>query len=143
MWVGELWIWIVLVAKNCPIYVRVTKKHNNRIVRAQRLYLLIYLLIWQDWRGHADEMHSLQRSIEEALKETSMHLTRLHDEISRTLEKVATREKYLNTQLEHHLVNFRLSQDRLAEMKEQCRQASGGVSSKTRTLADVRIVDYF
>jgi estrogen-related receptor beta like 1 len=82
-------------------------------------------------------MHSLQRNIEEALKETSAHLTRLHDEIQRTLEKVSTREKYLNTQLENHLVNFRLSQDRLSETKEQYRQASGGVTAKTRLLADV------
>ena len=92
----------------------------------------------QDWRGHSDEMHSLQRSIEEALKDTSGHLTRLHDEIHRTLEKVATREKYLNTQLEQHLANFRMVQDQLAETKEQYRQASGGVTAKTRILADVR-----
>jgi estrogen-related receptor beta like 1 len=90
-----------------------------------------------DWRSHVDEMHMHQRNIDDALKETSAQLSRLYDEIHRTLEKVASREKYLNSHLEHHLDNFRVAQDRLAETKEQYRQASGGVSERTRLLAEV------
>ena len=59
------------------------------------------------------------------------------DEISRTLEKIASREKYINSQLEHLLMNFRSVQDALAETKEKYRQASGGVTERSRTLAEI------
>ena len=82
-------------------------------------------------------MHSHQKSIEEALKETSSQLSRLHDDIRRTLEKVTSRENYINNHLDQPLSNFRMSQDRLAEVKEQYRQASGGVTERTRALTEV------
>jgi len=91
----------------------------------------------KDWRGHIDEMHSHQKSIEEALKETSSQLTRLHDDIHRTLEKVTSRENYLNNHLDQPLSSFRTTQDHLAEVKEQYRQASGGVTERTRALTEV------
>jgi len=96
----------------------------------------------KDWRGHIDEMHSHQKNIEEALKETSSQLTRLHDDIRRTLEKVTSRENYLNNHLDRPLANFRMSQDQLAEVKEQYRQASGGVNERTRTLTEVCCLSY-
>jgi len=91
----------------------------------------------KDWRGHIDEMHSHQKSIEDALKETSSQLTRLHEDIHRTLEKVTSRENYLNNHLDQPLINFRTTQDHLAEVKEQYRQASGGVTERTRALTEV------
>jgi len=93
----------------------------------------------KDWRGHVDEMHSHQKSIEDALKETSSQLTRLHDDIHRTLEKVTSRENYLNNHLDQPLSSFRTMQDHLAEVKEQYRQASGGVTERTRSLTEVCI----
>lgn len=45
------------------------------------------------------------------------YLDKLHKEISRTLEKIASREKYINNQLEHHLQEFRGVQDSLAEVR--------------------------
>jgi len=82
-------------------------------------------------------MHLHQKSIEEALKETSSQLTRLHDDIHRTMEKVTSRENYLNNHLEQPLSSFRMTQDSLAEVKEQYRQASGGVTERTRALNEV------
>ena len=48
-------------------------------------------------------MHQHGEGIENSLKETRSHLDKLVDDITRTLEKVASREKYINNQLEHHL----------------------------------------
>lgn len=84
-----------------------------------------------------EQMHSHQEGIETSLKQTKSQLDKLYDEISRTLEKISSREKYLNNQLEHHLVEFRSMQDQLAETKERYRQASGGVTERTRKLAEV------
>jgi len=82
-------------------------------------------------------MHSHQKSIEDALKETSSQLNRLHDDIHRALEKVTSRENYLNSHLDQPLANFRTTQGQLAEVKEQYRQASGGVTERTRALTEV------
>jgi len=87
-----------------------------------------------------DEMHSHQKSIEEALKETSSQLTRLHDDIHRTMEKITSRENYLNNHLDQPLSNFRTTQDCLAEVKEQYRQASGGVTERTQSLTEVGMI---
>ncbi len=52
-------------------------------------------------------MHSYRQGIEEALTTTKVHLDKLHADIGRTLEKISSREKYLNSQLEAPLGEFR------------------------------------
>lgn len=91
----------------------------------------------KDWRVHMDQMQVHQEGIDNALKETKGNLDKLYNEITRTLEKIGSREKYLNSQLEHHLHEFRSMQDQLAETKERYRQASGGVTDRTKTLAEI------
>ncbi|XP_006813858.1 intraflagellar transport protein 57 homolog [Saccoglossus kowalevskii] len=91
----------------------------------------------KDWRTHVDQMHQHRDGIEQSLSQTKGHLDKLHSEISRTLEKINSREKYINNQLEHLLGEFRHMQDNSAEMKEQYRQASGGVTERSRTLAEI------
>lgn len=91
----------------------------------------------QDWRVHVEQMHQHKEGIETSLTETKTYLDKLHDEITRTLEKINSREKYINNQLEHLLVEFRGAQDSLAETKERYRQASGGVTERSRLLAEV------
>ena len=54
-------------------------------------------------------MHQHQDGLESSLKETKSQLDKLHDEITRTLEKIGSREKYINNQLEHHLQVSELS----------------------------------
>ncbi|XP_052806204.1 intraflagellar transport protein 57 homolog [Mya arenaria] len=91
----------------------------------------------KDWRVHVEQMHQHKDGIETSLTETKTYLDKLHDEITRTLEKISSREKYINNQLEHHLSEFRGAQDSLAETKERYRQASGGVTDRSRLLAEV------
>ncbi|XP_022098486.1 intraflagellar transport protein 57 homolog [Acanthaster planci] len=91
----------------------------------------------KDWRTHVDQMHQHRDGIQSALTDTKGYLDKLHKEISRTLEKITSREKYINNQLEHLLQEYRGMQDNSAEMKEQYRQASGGVTERTRTLAEI------
>ncbi|KAL8618483.1 hypothetical protein ACOMHN_049900 [Nucella lapillus] len=91
----------------------------------------------KDWRVHLEQMHTHRDGIESSLSSTQSHLDKLHGEIAHTLEKIASREKYLNHQLEHLLGDFRQVQDQLAETKEKYRQASGGVTERSRTLAEV------
>lgn len=91
----------------------------------------------KDWRTHVDQMHQHKVGIESSLVETKSHLDKLHDEIGRTLEKISSREKYINNQLEHLVQQYRTAQDQLAQTKEKYRQGSGGVTQHSRTLAEV------
>ncbi|XP_061484097.1 intraflagellar transport protein 57 homolog isoform X1 [Rhineura floridana] len=91
----------------------------------------------KDWRIHVDQMHQHQDGIESALKDTRGYLDKLHSEISRTLEKVTSREKYINNQLEHLVQEYRSAQALLSEAKEKYQQGSGGVTERTRILSEI------
>ena len=69
-------------------------------------------------------MHAYRDGIEQALESTKSQLDKLHSDVSRTLEKISSREKYLNSQLEAPLSDLRQLQDNLAATKEQYRQVT-------------------
>lgn len=57
------------------------------------------LIVTQDWRGHYEQMHTHSDGITTALSETKGYLDKLHQEITKTLEKIGSREKYINNQV--------------------------------------------
>ncbi|MBN3321848.1 IFT57 protein, partial [Atractosteus spatula] len=91
----------------------------------------------KDWRVHVDQMHQHRDGIESSLKETKGYLNKLQEEISKTLEKIGSREKYINNQLEHLIQEYRAAQSQLSEAKERYQQGSGGVTGRTRVLAEI------
>lgn len=64
----------------------------------------------QDWRTHLEQMQKHRSGIDEALTTTKGQLDKLHSDISSTLEKIGSREKYLGSQLEPLLVQYRALQ---------------------------------
>ncbi|XP_008587018.1 PREDICTED: intraflagellar transport protein 57 homolog isoform X2 [Galeopterus variegatus] len=91
----------------------------------------------KDWRIHVDQMHQHKSGIESALKETKGFLDKLHNEIGRTLEKIGSREKYINNQLENLVREYRAAQAQLSEARERYQQGNGGVTERTRLLSEV------
>lgn len=91
----------------------------------------------KDWRIHVDQMHQHRDGIKSSLKEATGYLDKLQEEIGKTLEKVGSREKYINNQLEHLVQEYRSAQAKLSEAKERYREASGGVTDRTRVLAEI------
>jgi estrogen-related receptor beta like 1 len=91
----------------------------------------------RDWRTHLEQMHNYRNGIEEALNSTKFQLDKIHTDIGRTLEKISSREKYLNSQLEVPLSDFRRLTDMLAAAREQYRQVSGGVTERSRLLSQI------
>jgi hypothetical protein len=73
----------------------------------------------KDWRAHVAEMTKLQAGIKGSLSETQVYLDRLHTEITSTLEKIDSREKYVNKQLENPVTEYRRQQDALAAAVER------------------------
>jgi estrogen-related receptor beta like 1 len=91
----------------------------------------------RDWRAHLDQMQKYRSGIDEALATTKGQLDKLHSDISHMLDKIDSREKYLNSQLEPLLVQYRALQDEFARMSEQYREVSGGVTERSRKLAQI------
>ncbi|TMS09761.1 Intraflagellar transport protein 57-like protein [Larimichthys crocea] len=91
----------------------------------------------KDWRIHVDQMHQHRDGIKSSLKEAKSYLDKLQEDIGKTLEKVSSREKYINNQLEHLIQDYRGAQAKLSEAKERYQQASGGVTERTRVLAEI------
>ena len=91
----------------------------------------------RDWRSHLEQMHAHRDGIDEALTTTKANLDRLQAEIEKTLEKISSREKYINTQLEQPLTVYKQISHLLAQTKEQYKQVSGGVVERSRILAHI------
>eukprot|EP00794_Sanderia_malayensis_P010785 gene10785-11939_t len=91
----------------------------------------------KDWRNHYEQMKQYSDGITTTLTDTKGQLDKLHHEISKTLEKISSREKYINNQLEHLIQEYRSNQDQLAETKERYKQSSGGVTELTQKLAQI------
>ncbi|XP_064799022.1 intraflagellar transport protein 57 homolog isoform X1 [Oncorhynchus masou masou] len=91
----------------------------------------------KDWRIHVDQMHQHKDGIKSSLKEAKGYLDKLQEEIGKTLEKVGSREKYINNQLEHLIQDYRSAQSKLSEARECYQQGSGGVTERTRVLAEI------
>ncbi|XP_069026138.1 intraflagellar transport protein 57 homolog [Embiotoca jacksoni] len=90
----------------------------------------------KDWRIHVDQMHQHRDGIKSSLKDAKSYLDKLQEDIGKTLEKVSSREKYINNQLELLIQEYRSAQAKLSEAKERYQQASGGVTERTRALAE-------
>lgn len=91
----------------------------------------------KDWRVHVDQMHQHSDGIKTSLKEAKSYLDRLQEDIGKTLEKVSSREKYINNQLELLIQEHRGAQAKLSQARERYQQASGGVTERTRVLAEI------
>ncbi|KAM3934549.1 intraflagellar transport protein 57 homolog [Leptodactylus fuscus] len=91
----------------------------------------------KDWRAHVDQMHQHKDSMETSLSETKGYLDKLQSEVSKTLEKVSSREKYINSQLDPLIQEYRTAQAQLSELKEQHQQVAEKVTEKTRILSEL------
>jgi len=71
------------------------------------------------------------------MKESRGQLERLAADISRTMEKIASRERYINQELHYQLNGLKSAHDRRAERKETYRQNSVRLTESTHYLAQV------
>lgn len=88
----------------------------------------------RDWRAHLEQMKQLRTNIAADLSGTKTNLNKIYTDIGNTLDKIKTRETYLNKQLESPLIEYRSLQEELSKVKEQYRDVSGGVTERTRVL---------
>uniref|UniRef100_A0A0K8W5A6 Intraflagellar transport protein 57 n=1 Tax=Bactrocera latifrons TaxID=174628 RepID=A0A0K8W5A6_BACLA len=78
----------------------------------------------RDWRTHFSQIESLKSSIDECSEDTQSQLKKLHSEFTFSLEKIESREKHLNNELQSFIRQFKeisieLSNVQLAQMQVQ------------------------
>ncbi|NWX24789.1 IFT57 protein, partial [Aegotheles bennettii] len=64
------------------------------------------------------------------------YLDKLHNEISRTLEKINSREKYINNQLKHLVQEYRSAQALLSEITEVLERVKQETEEKGSSMTD-------
>uniref|UniRef100_A0A915CE95 Intraflagellar transport protein 57 homolog n=1 Tax=Parascaris univalens TaxID=6257 RepID=A0A915CE95_PARUN len=91
----------------------------------------------KDWRMHLEQMQTYRSSVGELMNATWPPLDSMSKELEKNLERIAMREKHLNSQLEGLLNQLRSVRDKMAESKEKYKEASGGIMERTQTLQRV------
>ena len=61
----------------------------------------------RDWRSNLEQIHQHRKNIESCMESARTGLGQLQKEIKETLEKVGSRERHINIQLESQLTNYR------------------------------------
>eukprot|EP00842_Homolaphlyctis_polyrhiza_P000369 jgi/Hompol1/1332/HPOL_002682-RA len=91
----------------------------------------------KDWRIHLEQINHHQKTINTCMTETQTQLSKLHTEIEKTLEKIASREKYINTQFEHQIEQYRTLQDQSSDLKQKYGVAGSNVTELTNELSRI------
>ena len=91
----------------------------------------------KDWRVHRQQINKHKKEMETNFIQSKQQLERMRLEIQKTLEKIGSREKYINGQLENLVKDYRSVQERLAQAKNKYREGSSGVTERSRSLAEV------
>eukprot|EP00042_Codosiga_hollandica_P025017 m.108569 g.108569 ORF g.108569 m.108569 type:complete len:427 (+) comp51742_c0_seq4:91-1371(+) len=97
--------------------------------------LVFRVMMDQDWRQHLESMHEHEKTMADAFGKTKAQLDKLHAEIARAIEKMDSRDKYINAQLEGLIHEYRNQQDALTSHSNRYKQASTGVNQLTKELA--------
>ncbi|CAF0846864.1 unnamed protein product [Rotaria sordida] len=91
----------------------------------------------KDWRARQEQRLTYKSQIANSLKDAEQMLTRFHTDIAKSLEKITTREQYINSQLNDHVHEFHQQQDLLAQAKQHYRHCSSGITEKSQQLSQI------
>ncbi|KAI6182035.1 Intraflagellar transport protein che-13 [Aphelenchoides bicaudatus] len=86
------------------------------------------------WRMHEKQLAKLQETTRTQFDTVQPFLSQMSSEISQSVERIRSREKHLNEQLDGLLQEHRQARNALAEAREKYREASGGLTSRQETL---------
>ncbi|TPX45811.1 hypothetical protein SeMB42_g03771 [Synchytrium endobioticum] len=91
----------------------------------------------KDWRVHLAHMEQYRQNVGGYMNDSSTLLTKIQAEVDQTLEKISSREKYINGQFEPQASDYRTLRERLSELKHHYQGSSGTVTRLTNELMRV------
>ncbi|GFR50652.1 hypothetical protein Agub_g12901 [Astrephomene gubernaculifera] len=88
----------------------------------------------KDWRSHLDEAHQHKEVIGKAWPDSKQSLERLRTDLNGTLEKLQTREKFLNEQFESLMQQYRAARTGLTDVQETYNRKTEAVADRNSEL---------
>jgi len=91
----------------------------------------------KDWRSHLEQTHAHHETIEKALPESKSQLDKVEVEVTSALEKISTREKFVNNQLEHLTSEYRAVREQLEQVQQRYNKTTENVAELTSELGHI------
>ncbi|KXS17536.1 hypothetical protein M427DRAFT_96950 [Gonapodya prolifera JEL478] len=91
----------------------------------------------KDWRAHLEQMKTTEQAITSSFSDAKSQLSRLHNEISTSLEKISSREKYINAQFGSQANEYRVISEQISDVKQKLNIANSTVGGLADELARV------
>ncbi|KAH8262141.1 hypothetical protein KR038_002197 [Drosophila bunnanda] len=91
----------------------------------------------RDWRTHITQMDAFRSNIAEASETTQAQLKKLHSEFTFSLEKVESREKHLNNELQPLIQQFKELSIELSTIQYAQNQIQADTEKQTAQLSEV------
>jgi estrogen-related receptor beta like 1 len=88
----------------------------------------------KEWRGHIEQTRKHEMTITAELPDTKQQLTAIGSHVSEILEKVSTKEKYINSQFEHLRQEYHQIHEKLKEVTDTFQASSNNVNKLTNDL---------
>eukprot|EP00127_Corallochytrium_limacisporum_P002621 Clim_evm57s134 gene=Clim_evmTU57s134 len=92
----------------------------------------------RDWRSHFQTMRARSQMAEQASSVLKGTLAKLTSEIDRSLEKVHSREKHINMQLEHQMAEFRKVKEQVSGLEKSCSSKSKDLEANSEEIASIK-----
>ncbi|XP_022171688.1 intraflagellar transport protein 57 homolog isoform X1 [Myzus persicae] len=94
-------------------------------------------LDYKDWRTSLKQMKEHKFMMNASIEKVKPLLTNLCSTLGETMEKVYSREQYLNSSLDNLLIEYRNSQDELARVIEHYKLLSNGIVERQDALLKI------
>ncbi|XP_055704834.1 intraflagellar transport protein 57 homolog [Phlebotomus papatasi] len=91
----------------------------------------------RDWRAHLEQMKSFKSTIEQASLDTDVQLKKLQTGIGHVMEKIESREKHLNAELQPLIAQYRTLSVELKQLSQVIQEVDGEKTAKERELAGI------
>ncbi|XP_034471867.1 intraflagellar transport protein 57 homolog [Drosophila innubila] len=91
----------------------------------------------RDWRTHISQMEALNTGIANVAEPTQVQLKKLHSEFTFSLEKIESREKHLNNELQQLIQQYKELSIELSTVQYAQNQIQTDMEEKMNTLSEV------
>ncbi|CAG7816579.1 unnamed protein product [Allacma fusca] len=91
----------------------------------------------QDWRQRQEQMRTYTEAVSDVVEQLDGPLDKMITDARSVIEKVKTRENFINTEFETLLMELSVTQDNVATMKDRHRELSNKATTKNRTLSQL------
>eukprot|EP00163_Fabomonas_tropica_P032776 TRINITY_DN835_c1_g1_i1.p1 TRINITY_DN835_c1_g1~~TRINITY_DN835_c1_g1_i1.p1 ORF type:complete len:446 (+),score=135.89 TRINITY_DN835_c1_g1_i1:168-1505(+) len=91
----------------------------------------------REWRSRVDQLTKFLDTMETEFPANKAQLDKIAGEVRQVLDKIESREKYYNNQLEHLVSEYRIAQEKLLSINDKYKSANELVTTETNELANI------